>query len=431
MLDIKQKYFLIFVGFLFLLFFFFRVYSGNYFLADSKEYLQTAELISSGEYIKIDSIKNYYQTELLSKRGLTYPLFLLSLSFLSIPTIAFLQIIISFFSVLLILNIFNKYGGKNSYIIIGLLILTPSVFIYTNLIMTEFLALFFILLIFRLLFDIQNRRNILYIQIILILLIFLKPAFYLFPVISFLFFIYLSIKDKKTYFSSLFPILAVILFINFNEKRTGYAHFSSMQNINLVNYNIYLHKSKVQGQKTADVWKENIESKTEMLGNFKEKNEYLNNIGKTYIKENFVSYSLFHFYGAVRGCLDPGRFDLGTFFKDENQPGTGFMTLLNKKSLKDTLKILSEQKNVWVLILLIPIFIGHLIKWFFASFFVLKERKHLKFKELYIMTLCLYSIFISGPVNTSRYMVIVQGVLIVFCALYIDKYLGNKIKKAH
>ena len=48
-------------------------------------------------------------------------------------------------------------------------------------------------------------------------------------------------KDKinKAYLFSLFPIIVCILYINWNYQRTGSTAFSSIQNINLKQYNLY------------------------------------------------------------------------------------------------------------------------------------------------------------------------------------------------
>ena len=129
------------------------------------------------------------------------------------------------------------------------------------------------------------------------------------------------------------------------------------------------------------------------------------------MKQNFFQYSYYHLFTAIRGVFDPGRFDIMTFFKKEDGK-QGFLELLNKKnSMFDLLK----NRFAFVYILLIPVFLINLIKWFYFLRYLLIKK--LDFKVYYIILILACYILISGPVNSSRYIMPFQGIIIVFAIL--------------
>lgn len=418
MIWVSRKNFLIISFFILILYFIGRIINGNVFLVDSFQYLQTAELLKTGDYFNFTN--DFKKATILTQRGLTYPVFLLISGFTSNYGIIAIQTVFTFFSFYLLSLIYQKTGGKNYFFLLFFLIFTPSIFIYSHLLMTESFAMIFILGIFYFLLDYKKKLNILFIQLLLILLIFLKPVFYLFPILNLVFFGYLFFKEKNKYFlTSVIPLVLVFLFMSYNQKRTDYFHFSSMQNINLIDYNIYLHISKDKGLINADLWKSNVYENAEKYQTFKEKNQFLNEIGKEYIQNNFLSYTYFHCYGALRGTLDPGRFDLMTFKQDEYNDKVGLLSVFNKEGSVAALKAMLNN-NFWIVLILFLILIVNFFKLFFSVNFIFKSIRKNTFTYFYITTFILYYIFITGPVNTSRYMVAVQGVLIVLASLYFD-----------
>lgn len=425
MLHLSQRKFIYLFSFILIVYLFLRILNGNYFLKDSYEYLQTVELLKSCEYFS--STEDISKSILLTQRGLTYPIFLLIFNQLSFNAILIIQTIFGFFNIMLISSIFKKLGGINYFYLSLFLFFSPAVFIYTHLIMTEFLTLFLILCIFNFVLNFNKKRYIFYLQILLTLLVFLKPVFYFFPFINALLLLYLSIKQKKQYYLlSFIPIAAVILYMGFNENRTGYNHFSSMQNINLINYNIYLHKAKTNGTENADLWKKNIYEKVDTFDSFSERSKYLSTVGKNYITENFVSYTFFHLYGSLRGTLDPGRFDLMTFSNEPYDSKQGLLNILNTEKSFSAIKNLLQTKYIWVLIILIPVFLINIVKLFYSLMYLLKTRKNISFGIVFISALTIYYILLTGPVNASRYMMPIQGVLIIFSALYISNYFNTR-----
>ena len=393
----KKGYLIIVI--LYFIFLMFRIVSNNYFLADSYEYIQVAKQINNFSLVD-------------TKRPFVYPLFLSFFIQFKIVFILLIQTILGILTFYLLFKIAKLHAIQFQKKHIGLLIFTPSVFIYTQLIMSEWLVMLLLTLLFWFLSQKWTITNFAYIQIITVLLAFTKPIFYPFIYINFVFFVIYMAKNKVFSFWLFLPIICLQLYLNYNQKKTGYKHFSSIENINLIDYNVYYFKSSTQSKEQADVWIKSVYSNEKYVGkNQKEQNSYLKETAQEEISNNFFSYSFYHFYTAIRGAFDPGRFDLMTFFKKEDGK-QGFLVVLNSNQ---SIWSIFKNKFVFVYVLLIPIFITICIKWFYFFRYLFFNKWTLC--VYYLLLLLVYYILVSGPVNCSRYMMPFQGILILFAIL--------------
>lgn len=406
-----------------LLFLALRIIHGDFRLPDSDDYFATAELLKKGDYFSTTT--DYSKAILLTKRPFLYPLLILFPGFSNDLVIILLQTLLGFFNIYLTLHLFKKLGGKSFRLLAVMLLLTPSVFIYTHLVMTETLVMTLSLLIALQLTGGMDPKKILKIQLLLIALVFLKPAFYLFPFVNFLFFLFYFAKTKTFRFSIFLPLLFTIGYMGFNMERTGYFHFSSMQNINLIDYNLYLFKAQKEGTDTANQWRDGIYLQVEKLPTFEKQSEYMATEGKKTLQENLIPYSIFHFYGAVRGSIDPGRFDLMTLV-EKYDPNQGFLNMLSTAGLKKTIISFFEYKYFWIVLILIPIFIVTLLKWGLIFRHLWKKKKAIDFSSTYLLIFISYAILITGPVNASRYMMPLQGILIAYAIICWESFRQKK-----
>lgn len=403
---------------LFFIFFVFRILSHKYFLADSNEYLEIAKKINQFSIFSSD-----IDPEKLTKRPFCYPLFL-ALSFnLNIIFTLIVQSLIGILNVYLLFRILKKYHVEIKKSFIYFLILTPSIFIYSQLIMAEWLVMLLLHVLFWILIQPFSKNNFAYIQTITILLAFTKPIFYPFIYVNLIFFSVFLFKKKVFSIWLFFPIIILQLYVHFNESRTGYKHFSSIENTNLINYNLYYFKSATLSSQEADIWLRSVYNADFEHKNFAQKNIYLKAIATKEIKTTFFQYTKYHLFTAIRGIFDPGRFDLMTFV-DQEDGKQGFLEILNgRKSIFD----LFQSKFIWVYILLIPIFLLNLIKWFYFSKYLIYNK--LNVLVYYFLVLGLYYILVSGPVNSSRYMMPFQGIIICFAIIEISRLKENNEDK--
>lgn len=402
----EKKLFLI-ISVLYFVFFIARMVSNIYFLADSYEYFEVAKAIRNFTYFEHSN-----HPEIFTRRPFFYPFFLsFFVDFNPLIVIVF-QTILSLFNTFILFKIIKQYNIQMTNKLLVLFLFTPSIFIYAQLIMSEWLVMLFLTMLFWLLSQKWTKNNFAYIQIITVLLSFTKPIFYPFIYINLIFFLVYMIKNKVFSFWLFLPIICLQLYLNYNKNTTGYKHFSSIENANLIDYNLYYFKSSTQSKEQAELWLDSVYKDKKYVGkSFKEQNSYLKQIATNEIKKNFFQYSFYHFYTAIRGVVDPGRFDLMTFFEKETGR-EGFLEILNSdKPIWDAFK----NKFLVVYLFLIPIFLTNCIKWFYFLKYLFFNK--LTFNVYYFIVLFGYYILVSGPVNCSRYMMPFQGILIVFAIL--------------
>ena len=202
MIDNKKIKALSIVTILFLLFYFLRINSGIFKLSDSDEYLSTAELIKSGKYF-LPTV-DISESELATKRPFLYPFFLLLNFLTNLKVILFIQTLFGIFNFYIILKCLKKLNINLANYATLILLLTPSIFIYTQLLMTEWLVLLlFMLLSFQFLTEFTIKRF-LFIQLLTIALATTKPVF--FPIIYFNLIYFSIFFYKKRIFSIYNPI---------------------------------------------------------------------------------------------------------------------------------------------------------------------------------------------------------------------------------
>lgn len=391
-----------------------RLWNGNFYLVDSYEYLEVAKLIIQGDYFTTDNL-------IISRRPFVYPLFLSLTSTFNPFVIVFFQSILLFLSFLFLYKIIDFYKIKSENLLLILVLLTPSIFIYSQLVMSELLILFLITLLFYLYIVHFQWKNIMYAQLIITILVFTKPVFYPFVFINLGLMFFYFYKVKRFNFWVLLPVLSVLLYMNFNQNKFGYKHFSSMENKNLIYYNLYYFKANNESKNIANQWISNINKELEDKKE-KEKNEFLKNIAHHEIKKNFLSYTFYHISTGIRGVFDPGRFDLMTSIAKEDGR-QGFLEILNGN--KPFSSLFSNKSLMLIYVLLIPIFLALLFKWFhFFKFYLTKKRS---FSEYFFLVFIGYYVLITGPVNCSRYMMPLQFVLITFVLVSVKE---NKLKNA-
>lgn len=404
------------IAFCFLFFFILRYISGIYFLSDSYDYLEIAKFIHS-----FSTFDYQNDTELFTRRPFVYPLFLSPFVFLKPALIIVLQSILSLLNVYLFFRILKHFEVKINNKIVLFLLITPSIFIYSQLIMSEWLVMIFLNLIFLLLIRPFSHKNFAYIQLCTIILAFIKPIFYPFIYVNLLFFAVYFYRKKVFSFWIFVPIILLQLYLNFNEKTTGYKHFSSIENHILINYNIYYFKSSKIGEQEAQKWLNAVYKDDRYVNqSFKNQNIFLKNIALNEIQNNFFDYSKYHTFTAIRGIFDPGRFDLMTFFEKEDGK-QGFLEVLNGNK---PFKHLLNNKYNFIYLLLIPIFLFNLGKLFYFTKAIVTEKHNYLF--YYFLVLFVYYVLVSGPINCSRYLMPFQLIIIAIAyKFYLDKSLHS------
>jgi hypothetical protein len=446
----KSKRDLIFVAILVLvhlLFFIFAVYNNNYYplagfnfkLTDPYQYLTEAKNIIEQGIFYCGDLNKPINFDFYTLRPPVYPLFLSVFYLLKAPlyVIIFFQNIISISAIFLVRKTIILFNYKKKYdtLFIGLLLLTPSQFIYANTIFSEVLLQFFIVLMFRyivLFSKFKNKKYLFWYSVALVSATFTKPVMYLFVVPSLFYMIYMSYKIKKVYpvVLSLVPVLAVLLLMSWNHKRTNTYQYSSIQTINLLNYNTRLFVMSKKGSVFADKFLDSIHNKADKIQDYAERTAYLNKASQNYLCHNLLGYGFYHLQGSVFAMIDPGRFDISNFFllNTKNVKQKGILFHLNNGGFFSVVKFLSNTYSLPLLLFLGLILFFNIFKLVSLILFVFNKKIDLNFKII-VLGLLLYIILLAGPVGASRYMM--PLVPIVIGVVLIDNPLINKLYKAN
>ena len=401
-----------------LLFWLFRWLNGDYRLADSNEYIQTALLIKNGSWFLPAS--NPARAVMLTKRPFLYPMWLLLTGPASDGLIAFLQNIFGLLTLFLSVKLFELMGGRKPFVLFLFILLTPCIFIYTHLLMTEVIAASLITLLAVLCFSEFSRWKFIGVQVIIGLLPFLKPVFYPFVFINFLYWLFLYFKRKHSIMLlSAVPILLVFLYMSFNSYRTGYFQFSSIQTINLENYNLFYFEVKENGYDRALQVKDSLDQEALKYSSFRDRSRFLEKASADILSGNLFSYALFHTEGAIRGIFDPGRFDLFTFLPKSDKKESGFLAMLNEDGVFETVIKTFHSPEFWIYLILIPVFLAQIVKWILIGKYAWRYHHRPDPRALFFSIFIGFIILITGPLNASRFMMPFEPVLSVFAALAI------------
>ncbi|HAD97849.1 MAG TPA: hypothetical protein DCG19_10615 [Cryomorphaceae bacterium] len=415
--QVSQRNFWIWALSLHLLYLVYALVGGPNLLNDSWEYLRQARNISAGYLAYCGDLSepvNYFD---FSKRPPLYP-FLLWLTGANtfFTGILLLQNGLSLFTVYLLRKTLIERGFYHPLWFGVLVSSSVSWFIYVNSIMSEVLL---VALVTTMIYSYhrflkEGRRWAWVYNCLLALAVFTKPVFFPFVVINLVFWL---IGHRRQFTAALLPLLLVGVWFVRNREVTGKAHFSSISYINLLDYNAYYFNLETRGVEYAENSSDEAHNRLENLTSFPAKADYMQETALREMGRSWGTYIWFHIKGSVRGVLDPGNFDVRTFLgKDDT---LGFLKVLNEKGMKGIPEVLGEMP-VFYLTLLMVSFINKLL--LLAGILVFLFRRGVDYRWKWALAgLITYVVFITGPINASRFMLAVWPAM-VLCAMQARPY---------
>lgn len=218
------------------------------------------------------------------------------------------------------------------------------------------------------------------------------------------------VKTKKISTRLFYPVLVFVGFSFINHKNTGQFEYSSISTINLAQYNAKLTIAKKYGYDSAQLFANNITDK--LPATKEEYAEYKSSateLGKSAILGNINTYIQIHFLGAVKMVLDPGRFELYTFF---DQP-TSTLSLTELIFAQNWSKLETQLKvNPQLFYGFLFLFLIQLLKLlgFLMSF-------KITIRDWFTIVLFAYIIGITGPVGAARFFLPLSTLLVVYSAI--------------
>ena len=428
-----------------LIFFFYQLSHQSDFLRDSAEYIQAAEnLLEHGSFycgnfdqpIRID---NY------TKRPPVYPAVIAV--FGKDGFLMFIQNMLSLLNIYLLIRICRQLypSIKHFRFLLPFLLLYPAQFIYANAVMTELLfqSLLLGMAVFLmkcwdgdfltaktqreerkgrkvsygkcfpfainfaalgLIQSPQIRYFTLY-TLLLLLAIWTKPVMYLFVFIHLLGGGIWAWKKRSVSMAvlSVLPLMLVLGYMSWNKQRTGYFHFSSIQNLSLLQYSTtYLLISKYgeeEGYRKAD----EILYRSLAQENYELEQKSLQKDCKDTILTYPFRYAVLHMKGMLNFFLDPGRYDLYSFFQVKNSGGEGMLKAFSENGYTGIWNYLMRQPLKWLMLLGI-VLVLNLLK--LAGLISFSFNRKLPVHARWIMLgLVLYIAVLTGISGASRFAV--------------------------
>jgi len=288
-------------------------------------------------------------------------------------------------------------------LIIILYLIYPAQIIYTFSIMSEILfqTLLLLSLYFMLLF-ISSRewKYLLFYNIGISAAVLTKPVLLYFWIPNALFHIWLTVRyHRKTIL--IFPLLIVLtisIWSYRNYSVTGYFHFSSIKNFNLLYYNTYSFLVNKYGETHAENFLEHLDDENRGVS-FKQANQYIEKACMTVLKQNLVSYGFYHLRGSILFFIDPGRYDLYHFLRIREEHG--FWYYISHNGIPGIFIGIKNLPLV-VILYLVGMAVFNLLFIISLILYIFSRENYTDFK-IYLLTVIFYFTLVTGPLGASRH----------------------------
>lgn len=408
---------------------------GNIYTEDSPEYLAWAKNFIDSQIFYSGNLSEEWHSKFVALRPPVYGIFIaICTSIISSHYfILIVQSILSFINCLLVLKLWESFFQKNyAWIVVVGYLLYPSLLIYNNMVMSELLFQCFYFWAFLQLIkfiNLGNQKHFIFSQVLLILALFTKPVLLYFWIPNFLLCLYLFRTHRKAiviFLPLLMPLL-IALYCNYNKRQTGYYHFSSIKNINLVYFNAYQAVKTSKGTAYADSLKTEIKLEASELNTFKEKNNYLEQVGKGLILDNIFTYTYIHARGMLTFFVDPGRHDWMLYSGEQpkEEERISFFKSVDESGLSGVWNYL-KQIGFFTVSSLIIIAMWNVILMICLVYFIVKVKVSVNLKILLTLFVGYIALF-SVTIGASRFRIQIYPLLILVVPFVLSE-IQNRFK---
>ena len=416
--------------------FIYQLSQKHLYTSDSTGYLLETQNIRAHFLFYCNDLKEPIDFRAFTMRPPVYPLFILLCKFFWNSDFAILlaQNLLSFLNFWLIFRFLKpfSFNSKIQTIVLGSFILFyPAQVIYANMVMSEILFQTFILLLFLNIYNFLKtklNKHLYSAALWLCLGMLTKPVLFIFSLVFVSGIIFYAFRERnfKWLIPGCIPLAVVILYSFWNLERTGYFHFSSIKEINLLHYNSYFLLQSLHGEQYADSTVSAINAQAASLPDFKQQQQYINQAANTIIFDNLFAYAKFHMKGIFTFFLDPGRFDLYSFFGINRQDSV-FLTHFSSSNFNGMIGFLKTQPLILLLLLGIIAFFNGIKS--LAFFLFCLNRKILLEMRISIAVLVIYLALLTGPLGASRFAVPAFPLMLIIIAALLDFYMKRKAIK--
>ena len=371
---------------------------------DSEEYLNLAINTSEQALHYAGDLNKTVDYRLFSKRPIGYPLYI-SLSGFNLPILViFTQCLLVLLLFFLGLEILKQQGHHNRrvfaiysfFFISSLPIVFTAQFLMADLLLSVLLAL--IVYYTMVYFKEKSRRYLFRIGLLWMFALLCKPIVLPSVIIAFAIFIYLFIKKKELNWGLVMPLALALIVSLTNLQNTGYFHYSSISAINKLHYNsklVIINETGLDSSLNTSQFNLAIPKDKEEFRNYI---EIANSRSRSIVMNNKLAYLKIHLLGILKSLIDPGRFELYTFWGED----TRNLSLTEHIYSGNYQKVITHLKTGGLLIyFFFFLLLLSLIKVISAAIMFAKLRNK---SVLFLMLIVAYFIGLAGPIGAFRFL---------------------------
>ncbi len=207
------------------------------------------------------------------------------------------------------------------------------------------------------------------------------------------------------------PLVVVGLYMEWNEQRTGYFHFSSIAEINLLHYNAAGVVRQAEGPAAEEKWVVSVLREADAKPDFAARQRVIWARAETMLWAHPVVYGWQHAQGMVILLLDPGRFDISQFLGVKTPAGGGMLAKVRAGGLLRAVRSLP----LGLLSALCLVLSANLVRLVLAArgFWRLGNDEPAWCRGRWIAVgLLLYVALLTGPLGAARFLVPVWPLLL-------------------
>ncbi|GAA4359971.1 hypothetical protein GCM10023185_27160 [Hymenobacter saemangeumensis] len=223
------------------------------------------------------------------------------------------------------------------------------------------------------------------------------------------------------------PVLVLGLYMGWNKQRTGFYHFSSIAEINLLHYNGAGVVRQLYGKETEDQWVSDVLREANAQPGFAQRQKLIQKRAGTMLSAHAFTYARQHALGVFAFFLDPGRFDFNQFFHLAPLAGGGLSEQLRAAGVQELAATLLRLP-LGILFLLALITAANAARLLLAARgFWLAGKGELRAGRWWLAGLLLYVAVLTGPLGAARFLVPVWPLLLLLALLGLS---GSGISRA-
>lgn len=390
----------------------YQYFQPDLIIYDALEYDFAAENLYGSETLYSGNLDLPIDYRLFSKRTAGYPLYRILQwnNGLLITLSQIMLLILLYMEAFWILSHFT--GRRIAYTTYGLLMLfTPVLVLHTSLGMSDLLlAVVVTTIVCILMSKTSTKRKVRLLSWFYLIGVLIKPVMLPGFVFILIYYVAKGVRPRNT--AAIATIVLVVGgFSLLNQKNTSVLEYSNISTINLATYNAKLTIASAYGFDSAQRYSaETVQHIPRNRQAYAEFSERLKQRGTQTLLDNPIDYIKVHLIGMVKMLVDPGRFEIYTFF---GEPTADIS--LTEMIFSGENNELRQQLNTRPILLYLFYFllIVNVLKLFLALFSIRSDDK----RKWLIVLVIAYFLVLTGPVGAARFFVPCAALLIVLSSM--------------